>query len=814
MDKNKSVTSPNWQYLLREMGLILLWAYVILVAGTVTGLINYRIHVASAILSAAVLGPWLIRMLIQRRKLSLTGIEWGIGIFMLAQVLAVITSQDVRRSLPSLMMYGIFILVFYYVSDLVRQGWPVELIEKTLLIVGAIVVGLAIVQLVSAYTSWKGMAGSLPYAPSFKFRLYAIFGDANLLAAFVNLLIPVAIGRMLSSRKLLTSIFLGGLLLGILVVVLFSSSRGGILGDIAAIFVFAIGWVGLVSERARAWYMRLWEYLRARPMLLLAMALVIAAPLILVIWRALQFQGDATHGPILSSRSAFWGAAWDAFRESPWLGLGPGTYPSAYIQYNAVPPDRPYLHAHSIPFTLAAESGMVGLLGLAILIVFVVRQIWISHLRLSRDERVRWVALVAVLVGFSIHSLVDNFLSYPSVGITVAVLLAVLLSQKGAKVQQASNIKANFHSLWLLFPALLLVAFGTYSLRAYAENERAIDAATAGDWGQASGAFLQAAAYDPWLAHYWLQAGYTSGVLASEGDAAALQDAIEFTEKGIALAPGYALHYANLAALYWQAGHPDLAIINISRAIKLEPQVPIFWLNLGVYAETMGLIDDAQYAYANLLELDPQIAETDIWGQTNLRAGVFESWSAEKAEEIQVPTQINAARSAIVEGDLQKAAALLVQAWQGDDQNIHLYSALSELAQAQGELDLAEGYLHAALWIQGIWSNAEKVVPLLALAEINHLRGDTELALIRYRQVYEALTQYTIYGWGTKGWNPYAWFVFQRRSLPEDILPQLQRPPLPPDLIERLMPLVELYNDQGDTDAASEVLHRLQGSTD
>ncbi len=813
MKINKSNSSPNWQYLLRETGLILLWAYVILVAGTVTGLINFRIHIASTILGTALLGPWLLRRLYQRRRIVLTGIEWGIVAFIVAQLVAVLFSQDVRRSLPPLMMYGAFILIFFYVSDLVGQGWPVELIEKTLLIIGAVVVGLALFQLLGVYTSWKEMAASLPYAPSFEFRLYAIFGDANLLAAFVNLLIPIAIGRMLSSRKLVTSIFLGGMLLGIFVVVLFSSSRGGILGDIAAISVFAAGWVGLVSERASAWCMGVWKYVRARPILLLAMALVIAAPFVLVIGRALQFQGDATHGPILSSRSAFWGAAWDAFSESPWVGIGPGTFPSAYIQYNAVPPDRPYLHAHSVPFTLAAESGIFGILGLVIFIVFVVRQIWKSGLSLSADDRVRWVALVAVLVGFSTHSLVDNFLPYPSIGITVAVLLALLLSQKNGTDRQAGKMEKNFHSLWLLIPAILMVAFGAYSLRAYGENERAINAASEGNWSHASSAFVQAAEHDPWLAHYWLQAGYASGVLADTGNDAVLQDAIDFTERGIALEPGYSLHYANLAALYWQAGHSDLAIINISRAIDLEPQVPTFWLNLGVYAESTYLIEDARHAYAKLLELDSQIVETDFWDQTDLRADVFESWSAEKAEESPVPTQIAAARSAIVEGDLHKAETLLGQEWVQDDQNIHLYSALSELAMAQGDLDLAEGYLHAALWIQGIWSNAEKVVPLLSLAEINYKRGDNELAFIRYRQVYEALTQYTIYGWGTKGWNPYSWFVFQRRSLPEDILPQLPRPPLPPDLVERLMPLVALYNAQGETDAASEVLNRLKGST-
>jgi len=795
------------------MGLILLWAYIILVAGTVTGLINFRIHVASTSVGVIVLGVWLIQRLSQRKEIALTGIEWGIIAFMAAQFVAVLFSQDIRRSLPSLVIYGVLILVFYYVYDLVRQGWPVELIEKTLLIVGGIVVGLALFQLWGDYSFWKNMLAGLPYAPGFQYRLYAIFGDANLLAAFVDILIPISVGRILISRRLSTSIALGGLLVSVFVVVYFSSSRGGILGDLAAIFVLVVGWMGFASERAREWGQKMWDYLRARPVTLGALVLVVVAPLGLIFWRALQFQGDATHGPLLSSRTTFWGAAWKAFQSSPWVGIGPGTYPSAYIEYNAVPPGRPYLHAHSIPFTLAAESGLLGLAGLLIFVFIVARRIWLARLDLSTEARVRWVAILAALGGFGVHSLVDNHLPYASVGITITVLLAMLIGQNRDGIQRRVVGRPNkIAVLWLLVPALLITGFSIYSLRAYADNEAAVDAALDGDWQRAALAFEQAIKHDPWLAHYWLQGGYAYGVMAAEGDEvyrAALQQAIELTQQGIALEPGYALHYANLAALHWQAGDLDLALSNLNQAIELEPQVPIFWLNLGVYAETLARKDDARRAYNELLELESELAETDFWPRTALRAEVLASWQATHSESTTAVDLVSRGRSAIAMGDYSSAEEILENAWEQDDQNVALYLALSELAHARGNSDQAEGYLHAALWIQKILTNEEKVAPLLALAELDYLRGDTEAALIRFRQVYEALTDYTIYGWGTKGWDPYSWFVFQRRSLPVDILPQMIRPPLPPEMVERLMPLVDLYHAEGETESANEVYQQL-----
>ncbi len=797
------------------MGLILLWVFIIIVAGTVTGLINFRIQVANTILGVAVLGSWLIRLFIHRRKVPLTGIEWGIVAFMVAQLITVLFSQDVRRGLPSLLMYVVFILVYYFISDLVYRKWPIELIEKTLLIVGGIVVGLALFQLWGDYSIWRNIVADLPYAPSFEYRLYAIFGDANMLAAFVNILIPISIGRILSSRKIIPAISLSGLLVGILVIVYFSSSRGGVLGDLAAISVFIIGWVKFVSDRAREWVLKIWSFLRSHPIILGFIALAVAAPVVFVLMKVLQFQGDATHGPILSSRTAFWGAAWEAFRSSPWVGTGPGTYPSAYILYNEVPPDRPYLHAHSVPFNLAAESGLLGLGGLVIFLFIVARVIWASRLILSSKSRIRWVSITAALAGFSVHSLVDNHLPYSSVGITITVLLAMLIAQNrvGAYRHDVDSPKV-FSAQWLLVPALLIAGLSVYSLRAYWDNETAIDAAFQGDWQQAALSFDRAIEHDPSMAHYWLQGGYANGVLAAEGDENALGKALELTEHGIALEPDYALHYANLAALYWQVGNSDMAILNISQAIELEPQVSIFWLNLGIYAEALAHDDDARDVYQELLSLRPSFAETSFWTQTDLRAEVLSSWRKENPESTSPESLVSSGRNAIAQGDYATAEKRLVEAWGHYDQIVNLYAAFSELALARGDLDQAESYLHAALWIQGISSNAGKVAPLLALAEIKHMQGDSDAALLRFRQVYESVTEYTIYGWATKGWNPYSWFVFQRRSLPIDILPQVVRPPLPPELVERLLPLVDLHRAAGEFDRANEVHRQLMGMRD
>ncbi|MBI3762703.1 MAG: hypothetical protein HY260_12710 [Chloroflexi bacterium] len=234
-------------YLLRESALILLWAYVILVAGSVTGLINFRVQAATAILSAVVIGAWLIFRAFQRREIPPSGIEWAWSVFLAAQFVAALLSEDVRRSLPVVAQFTAYALVFYCALDLTRSGWPAELIEKTLLTVGAIVVGLALVELGRLYLGWRALTAGLPFAPGFAYRLYAVFGEANLTAAFLNVLMPLAIARVLASRSWLLGILLGTLIVGALVVEYFTSSRAGVLGAATALGVLGAAWIGHVS---------------------------------------------------------------------------------------------------------------------------------------------------------------------------------------------------------------------------------------------------------------------------------------------------------------------------------------------------------------------------------------------------------------------------------------------------------------------------------------------------------------------------------------------------------------------------------------
>jgi len=166
--------------------LLFLWAYVVLVAGSVTGLVNFRLKIVSTGLAAFLIGGWLVLRGLRRRRVQLANIEIGGAVILGVQLLAAVFSEDPRRSFEVGAQYAVYVLLFYTILDWVRAGLPPELIEKTLLIVGGIAVGFSLLALGRIFLQWQDLSSGFEFASPFQHRLFSVFGEANLLAAFVN----------------------------------------------------------------------------------------------------------------------------------------------------------------------------------------------------------------------------------------------------------------------------------------------------------------------------------------------------------------------------------------------------------------------------------------------------------------------------------------------------------------------------------------------------------------------------------------------------------------------------------------------------
>ena len=234
----------DWRYLGREAALILLFAWALPIAGGMDGLISFRGQAGSALVFTVVAGIWLAQRLWTRRSLPMTGLEWPLVAFVIVQVAATAFAAAPRLSLPAVAQTLAYVVLFYLALDLAKSGWPAELIEKCLLIGGAIVLALAGLDLITAFQGWLAIA-DLPLAPPFEHRLYAVVGDANILAGFTNILWPIALSRLLVTRHGLNRLLLGAIVVLALILQAFCYSRGATLALAVAAMTFAVAWAFL-----------------------------------------------------------------------------------------------------------------------------------------------------------------------------------------------------------------------------------------------------------------------------------------------------------------------------------------------------------------------------------------------------------------------------------------------------------------------------------------------------------------------------------------------------------------------------------------
>lgn len=232
-------------------------------------------------------------------------------------------------------------------------------------------------------------------------RLYGGFMNANLFAAFINLLLPwVVLGAVKYTHSkavrfvafLVVVVSMGAILL--------SGSRGAVIAVIIVLFVeaFLLG-------------------LRKKILIgvLIAALLVIGAACMELssLSRSYEQGGGITSESMYqheSGRVYVWTGAWNMFRDHPAYGVGlynfNANYVSHYMPENAVEPELE--HAHNTILQRLAETGIVGSIGFWTLILYQLG--WLLKNRKIKGK-INYLALAflaSMLLGL-VHGMVDYF---------------------------------------------------------------------------------------------------------------------------------------------------------------------------------------------------------------------------------------------------------------------------------------------------------------------------------------------------------------------------------------------------------------------
>jgi O-antigen ligase len=142
----------------------------------------------------------------------------------------------------------------------------------------------------------------------------------------------------------------------------------------------------------------------------------------------------------VAGRSAVWSATWRMALDHPLLGTGLGTFPETLPRYRPASVQFSYTEAHQDPLQWFAEAGLLGLVGLAVVLVGAAAAVRRALHLPAQTDRCLALGVSAGLMAIALHGLVDFNFHIPANALIAAVLLGALLvlAEPAAEVAVAS----------------------------------------------------------------------------------------------------------------------------------------------------------------------------------------------------------------------------------------------------------------------------------------------------------------------------------------------------------------------------------------
>jgi hypothetical protein len=377
-------------------------------------------------------------------------------------------------------------------------------------------------------------------------------------------------------------------------------------------------------------------------------------------------------------RSSAYASAIDRLTSSPLAGTGPGTYgvyrmgdPVDVLSHLAFP------NAVNIILTAAAESGLVGLLGLAFgvgLYALAIRNTW----RRPGAERLTIVAAVLGLAVVGGHAMVEDV--FALVGIVLLVLAALSLAAADTITAEVKVPgRARPLGAILLVGVICILVSATVVIR----NEITLDALAEADRSMAdSPAEALAAAQRATNSSPDSVPAWWSRMVAADaaGDGA---DAVRSAQRTVDL-EGFGQEFLSLAVLKGHNGDAVDARDAIAQATDRMPLDPLVELNAAILHASTGAEGGAVDDMKRLLALQPDIQPILVdrlpalgpivaRAKSQIVADLMEKGDLETAIRIALSAEDRELADALVAGigEGQDVAAAsywkaVVQAWFGD----------------------------------------------------------------------------------------------------------------------------------------------------
>jgi O-antigen ligase/polysaccharide polymerase Wzy-like membrane protein len=323
---------------------------------------------------------------------------------------------DAQRELMRLTSYVCF---YYVITDWIQTPRHTQTLLKILMASTIAVALFGLYQMMiggysTLYDVLYPVQEEIRQIPPWEGRITSFLEHYNGLAAYINLVAPFClIFALRGTDPALRTLSKWCLALGS-VALLLTQSRGGLLAFVAMLMVSAYM---LAPDRKT----------KMRRLAVVLVVCVLAAAVAGFFFQRLGEIDDYT----AVSRLAIWGGAFTVFARSPMVGAGLGNLRPLMGGLLGLP-EGWMGDAHNLYLELLAESGLLGFMAFAVLIVCALRAAR-RCVRQSRDG-FTWligIAAFAAVCGVLVHGTVDYlFHTTPQVAALFFLVLAILRAQK------------------------------------------------------------------------------------------------------------------------------------------------------------------------------------------------------------------------------------------------------------------------------------------------------------------------------------------------------------------------------------------------
>ncbi len=579
---------------------VALFVYLLSLGATFNGVVSPEIGVMTLALTAILVAVWLFIRWRSGWKWYRSPLDGVFILWAIAFVVSLVANWDAARRIAIGLWYvSLYIGLWYVLHDaLANRLITRDTLVDGLLISGVIILAIGYWQLQSWFVLAlrEGLSLGIP-------RPVSLFGNPNFLSGFLIVLIPFLFSRIFLARRI-QRIFLGIYALLALLLLFLTYSRAAWLGMAAGGTVWILLLLaqnGLLSKSGfLAWWGKQTRIIRTTVLASTALTLIVTVGVAFIFIRSFSQTGRTA-----DLRGDIYTGAIELFAEKPLTGQGLFTFGRGLVRLTDIQPDKPHSHAHNAVLHIAAELGIIGLIALAGTLFVMTRGMRTNWREMPSRERVLLAGAIGAVVAFAGDQLGDIPAMMPAIALTGLIGLFLALAPLKAKPVNArwqrSGLPIGVAALWV---ALFVTGFWSNGI--YGQYVDALGYAVSTNDYQGGVERLQPVLEaDPNLSLYTMEEAFLLGMQASEGNSDAAHDAISAYERFIALDPGYALAWANKAALHWQLGEQAEALQAIHEAIRLDSNVWQYYLDLARYAEAMGDTDTAHQAYDQILQLYP-----------------------------------------------------------------------------------------------------------------------------------------------------------------------------------------------------------------